>query len=86
MQPGQDQIHGNDGTPSTSRMVLREATERDRQAIYRSRHDVYAIELGQHGVHPEGVLKTHLDDFNRYFVAVVDGQLAGYISITPPEG
>ena len=86
MQPGQDLIHGNDGTSSASRMVLREATEQDRQAIYRSRHDVYAIELGQHGIHPEGVLKNHLDDFNRYFVAVVDGQLAGYISITPPEG
>lgn len=67
-------------------VVLREATAQDRQQIYRSRHDVYAVELGQHPINPDGLLKNHLDEFNRYIVAVIDGQLAGYISITPPDG
>ena len=47
---------------------------------------VYAVELGQHPENPDGLLKNHLDEFNRYFVAIIDGQLAGYISITPPGG
>ena len=70
----------------TSRIVLREATEEDREQIYRSRHDVYAVELGQHPQNPDGLLKNHLDEFNRYFVALIDGQMAGFISVTPPEG
>lgn len=84
--PAQGQIDGAAGRPFSSRVILREATEQDRQEIYKSRHDVYAVELGQHPIHPEGVLKNHLDEFNRYFVAIIDGQLAGYISITPPGG
>lgn len=79
-----DQITNNLESPSSPRAILREATEQDRQAIYRSRHDVYAVELGQHDIHPDGLLKNHLDDFNRYFVAIIDDQLAGYISLTPP--
>ena len=70
----------------TSRIVLREATEEDREQIYRSRHDVYAVELGQHPENTDGLLKNHLDEFNRYFVAIIDGQMAGFISVTPPEG
>ncbi|MEC9476920.1 MAG: histidinol-phosphate transaminase [Planctomycetota bacterium] len=71
---------------NSSRVILREATEQDRQEIYKARHDVYAVELGQHPMHPERLLKTHLDEFNRYIVAIVDGQLAGFISLTPPGG
>ncbi|MDE0960725.1 MAG: histidinol-phosphate transaminase [Planctomycetota bacterium] len=77
----------NDGTAATtSRIVLREATEQDREEIYRTRHDVYAVELGQHPQNAERSLKNHLDQFNRYFVAIIDGQMAGFISVTPPEG
>ena len=74
------------GEPSAAAMVIREATEQDRQEIYRTRHDVYAVELGQHPQNPDGLLKNHLDQFNRYFVAIIDGQMAGFISVTPPEG
>ena len=74
------------GEPSAATMVIREATEQDRQEIYRTRHDVYAVELGQHPQNPDGILKNHLDQFNRYFVAIIEGQMAGFISITPPEG
>lgn len=81
---GQAKCH--DRHLGTLGVVLREATEQDRQKIYRSRHDVYAVELGQHPIHPDGVLKNHLDEFNRYLAAVIDGRLVGYISITPPDG
>jgi len=66
--------------------LLREATEDDREDIYRCRHDVYAVELGQYPPCETGRLENSLDRFNRYIVARIDGRLAGFISLTPPEG
>jgi histidinol-phosphate/aromatic aminotransferase/cobyric acid decarboxylase-like protein len=60
------------------------ATPVDRPAIYAMRHDVYAVELGQHPQNTEGMLSDALDAFNEYIVAHVDGELAAFISITPP--
>ncbi|MGD0628293.1 MAG: histidinol-phosphate transaminase [Terracidiphilus sp.] len=60
------------------------ATPTDRPAIYAMRHDVYAVELGQHPQNAEGMLSDPLDAFNEYIVAHVDGELAAFISITPP--
>lgn len=60
------------------------ATEEDREAIYRMRHDVYALELCQHKPNAEEMLTDSLDDFNDYIVAHVEGELAGFVSITPP--
>jgi histidinol-phosphate/aromatic aminotransferase/cobyric acid decarboxylase-like protein/predicted GNAT family N-acyltransferase len=68
--------------PKKARISI--ATEADRQSIYRMRHDVYAVELGQHKTNVEGMLTDSLDAFNEYIVAEVDGELAGFISITPP--
>jgi histidinol-phosphate/aromatic aminotransferase/cobyric acid decarboxylase-like protein len=56
----------------------------DRPAIFRMRHDVYAEELGQHPTNADNLLKDSLDDFNHYITAHVDGELVGFISITPP--
>jgi histidinol-phosphate/aromatic aminotransferase/cobyric acid decarboxylase-like protein/predicted GNAT family N-acyltransferase len=60
------------------------ATPADRPAIYAMRHEVYAVELGQHPQNAEGMLSDALDAFNEYIVAHVDGELAAFISITPP--
>ena len=60
------------------------ATERDRPAIYGMRHDVYAIELGQHAVQQNSILSDALDDNNIYITAKIQGELAGFISVTPP--
>lgn len=65
-------------------LVLSVADERDREAIYRHRHDVYARELGQHGTNPTGRLRDALDDWNLYLVARIGGEIAGFVSITPP--
>ena len=56
----------------------------DRPEIYQMRHDVYAEELGQHRTTPAHLLSDALDDFNHYITARVCGELAGFISITPP--
>jgi histidinol-phosphate/aromatic aminotransferase/cobyric acid decarboxylase-like protein len=56
----------------------------DRLRIYEMRHEVYAQELGQHKTNPEHMLSDSLDTFNEYITAHIDGQLAGFISITPP--
>lgn len=68
------------------RALLREATEEDRQEIYHSRHDVYAVELGQYPASESGRLENELDRFNHYVSATIDGRLAGFISLTPPGG
>src|SRR5437867_67561 len=65
-------------------IFLSVATEAEREAIYRLRHEVYARELGQHAASPAGRLRDALDDWNIYLVARIGGQIAGFISLTPP--
>ena len=67
----------------TTPFVLETATVEDRIAIYRARHEVYARELGQHAANGAGRLRDPLDDDNVYLVARVDGELGGFVSITP---
>lgn len=69
----------------TERFVIRAATAGDREVIYRLRHEVYARELAQHEVRPEGSLRDPLDEFNTYLVAEWRGKIAGFISITSPD-
>ena len=69
-----------------TRVVVAEATDSDRTIIYRIRHEVYAKELRQHPENPAGALRDTLDGFNTYIVAKVRGELAGFVSITPPHG
>ena len=66
------------------RVALTVANARDREAIYRLRHEVYARELCQHAANRARHLRDALDDSNIYLVAHVAGQMAGFISITPP--
>ena len=66
------------------RTLIIEADASQREAIYRARHKVYAVELGQHQPNAEGLLRDQLDDVNRYIVAVRGGTLAAFVSITPP--
>jgi len=64
--------------------ILAPASARDREQIYRLRHDVYAEELGQHHPNAARALSDPLDAVNTYLVARMDDELAGFISITPP--
>jgi histidinol-phosphate/aromatic aminotransferase/cobyric acid decarboxylase-like protein len=48
------------------------------------RHGIYAEELGQHPTNSANSLTDSLDEFNQYIAAHIDGELAGFISITPP--
>jgi histidinol-phosphate/aromatic aminotransferase/cobyric acid decarboxylase-like protein/GNAT superfamily N-acetyltransferase len=48
------------------------------------RHAVYATELGQHPQNSDGRLVDELDAFNHYIVATIDGEVVGFVSITPP--
>lgn len=67
-------------------ITLRRAMPQDQEEIFRLRHEVYACELGQHPPQREGRLRDALDDFNVYLIASLNGGVAGFISITPPEG
>ena len=69
-------------SPEKVRIAL--AREEDRPQIYRMRHNVYAAELGQHQIRQDGMLSDGLDEGNIYIIATVAGELAGFISITPP--
>ncbi len=70
---------------TSSRIVIRLADSRDREEIYRLRHEVYARELGQHELNKAGALNDPFDEFNIYIVAAIDDALAGFVSITPPD-
>ncbi len=72
-------------TLASKPVILRLATATDHDQIYRLRHDIYACELGQHAVNGDGRLSDALDEFNVYLVADCAGEIAGFISITPPE-
>lgn len=74
----------NAAPPRAAPPVITLATAAHRQAIYRMRHDVYARELGQHAENCRGELRDPLDDGNTYLAALVDGVVAGFVSITPP--
>jgi histidinol-phosphate/aromatic aminotransferase/cobyric acid decarboxylase-like protein/GNAT superfamily N-acetyltransferase len=60
------------------------ASDTDRRRIYRARYEIYGRELGQHPANESGELRDPLDSFNVYLVTRVGGELAGFISITPP--
>jgi histidinol-phosphate/aromatic aminotransferase/cobyric acid decarboxylase-like protein/GNAT superfamily N-acetyltransferase len=60
------------------------ADDSDRDSIYALRHRVYAEDLHQHTTTHDRMLSDSLDAFNAYIVAKIDGQLVGFISITPP--
>ena len=69
---------------SDHRIVITEATAEIREHIYQARHRVYALEISQHPPNPEGRLTDTLDASNRYLAAIHLGELAGFISVTPP--
>ena len=68
-----------------SRIRIKVAGEREREAIYLLRHEVYGRELQQHATNGDGLLKDALDRQNIYVVAMERDNVAGFISITPPE-
>jgi histidinol-phosphate/aromatic aminotransferase/cobyric acid decarboxylase-like protein/GNAT superfamily N-acetyltransferase len=65
-------------------IVVAEAGPAEREVIYGLRHAVYARELGQHAENAAGRLIDALDAFNVYLLATMGGEIAGFISITPP--
>lgn len=71
-------------TESKSRYVVTQAGTEDREEIYRIRHEVYATELGQHEENFTRRLQDPLDDYNHYVIVKVEGELLGFVSITPP--
>ena len=68
------------------RLIVRMANERDRETIYRLRHEVYAHELAQHSPNTTGQLTDSLDAFNHYIVVSDGDRIVGFVSITPPGG
>ena len=68
------------------RIVITEANAEVRERIYQARHRVYALEIVQHAPNPEGRLTDTLDASNHYLVALHRGDLAGFVSVTPPGG
>jgi histidinol-phosphate/aromatic aminotransferase/cobyric acid decarboxylase-like protein/N-acyl-L-homoserine lactone synthetase len=65
---------------------LRMATQQDRRQIHQVRHEVYARELGQHAMRPEGMLQDSLDERNEYIVLAEGTHVLAFVSITPPGG
>ncbi|TKV60355.1 histidinol-phosphate aminotransferase family protein [Nakamurella flava] len=71
--------------PVTAPLRLALAGPAEREQIYRLRHAIYAVELGQHRPTPEGRLTDALDPTNDYLVALNGSTVVGFVSITPPS-
>lgn len=69
----------------STRFTLTFADAPDREHIARIRHDIYARELGQHPVNASARLRDPVDDYNVFLVARIAGEIAGFISLTPPN-
>ena len=69
---------------SSWKLVVSLADDRDRESIYAIRHHVYAQELKQHPQNEKGRLTDKLDEINTYLVAKRNGEIAGFIAVTPP--
>jgi histidinol-phosphate/aromatic aminotransferase/cobyric acid decarboxylase-like protein/predicted GNAT family N-acyltransferase len=63
---------------------VRPGTTADLDAIYTLRHDVYAVELGQHLANREGRLDDAADVSTEFLVAERGGELIGFIGVTSP--
>src|SRR5262245_9836085 len=61
------------------------AGARDRRDAAARRHDVYARELGQHPENERGELGDRLDEVNVCLVARAGEELAGFVTVTPPN-
>ncbi len=66
------------------RLTVRLATLKDRETIYRVRHEVYARELASITPTKRAALTDALDAFNTYIVISDGDSVVGFVSITPP--
>ncbi len=71
-------------TTETARYCVGLATAPEREHIAALRHEVYALELGQHTANPAGRLADALDAYNLNLVARIGGAVGGFVSLTPP--
>src|SRR5258706_10998770 len=71
-------------TSADPQFTLGVATPRDREAIARLRHDVYARELRQHAPNGAERLGDAIDAWNVVLTATAGREIAGFISLTPP--
>jgi len=69
----------------TNRISIILADDQDRQSIFAIRHQVYAVELGQHEKNEAGKLSDNLDAVNIYIVAKAENKVVGFVSVTPPN-
>lgn len=72
---------------TASRLIFREArTTDDLLQISALNHHTFAEELGQHPIHPSGLLVDRFHACNRYFIALQDEEVVGMVSAHPsPE-
>jgi len=66
-------------------MEISLATTADRNEIFKLRYEVYAQELRQHPANTAALLQDPLDEFNVYLIAKINEEIAGFISVTPPD-
>ena len=69
---------------SSGRLAIALATDRDREDIHRICHEIYSRELRQQGEDPHELLSDPLDALNACIVASRDGEITGFVGITPP--
>lgn len=69
---------------SKNNIIVKIADQSDREEIYKLRYLIYAEELHQHEANEEKMLSDTLDEWNTYVVVRIDGNISGFVCITPP--
>lgn len=69
--------------PQVSLSMVQEDAD-TRREIYKARHDIYAVELGQYTCTSTKELHDYTDGYNTYIVAKRGEALQGFIAITHP--
>lgn len=73
------------GSITSSRIRIEVADADRRQEVYRLRHEVYSIELGQYALCSNGILPDSIGVESVYIIASIDDELVGFIGVTPPS-
>ncbi len=68
-----------------NRIQLSLAIGSNRIDMDRIRHEIYATELGQFKLRPDGILPDRPEVESIYITAFEEGRLVGFVGITPPD-
>ncbi len=69
----------------SDKLSISSADIADKEAVFKLRHDVYAVELGQFNVSADGKVPDGAQVESEYIVAKIGKKIVGFVGVTPPS-